>query len=121
MTDIYSSIYHKLEIIGILSVTQYDVIKNDPLEPLYIDRLGPDRYAIAHNRVVDGIMVPDPDMEIKVDHTGKSAEPLTFQDAGGRKVVYPEPGKVNLAVKNELVAYLDRWLTRMVKDGYRRE
>jgi hypothetical protein len=121
MNDIYHSMYHKLEIVGVLSVTGYDVIKNDPLLPLYIDRLGPDRYAIAHNRDIDGIMVPDPDMEIKVDHAGKSAEPLTFQDAESRKVVYPEPGKVNLAVKNELVAYLDRWLTRLVNDGYRRE
>jgi hypothetical protein len=121
MIDVYHSMYQKLEIIGVLSVTRYDMIKNDPLLPLFIDRLGPDRYAIAHNREIDGLMVPDPDMEIKVDHAGKSAEPLTFQDAGGRKVVYPEPGKVNLAVKNELVVFLDHWLTGLVNDGYRRE
>ena len=121
MNDVYSSIYHKLEIIGVLSVTQYDIIKNDPLLPLYIDRLGPDHYAIAHNREVDGIMVPDPDMEIKVDHARKSAEPLTFQNVNGKKMVYPEPGRVNLAVKNELVEFLDHWLTRLVNDGYRRE
>ena len=121
MDDIYHSIYHKLEIVGVLSVSQYDVIKNEPLLPLYVDRLGPDHYAIAHNREVDGIMVPDPDMEIRVDHAGKSAEPLTYQDAHGRKVVYPEQGRVNLAVKNELVEYLDQWLTRLVNDGYRRE
>jgi hypothetical protein len=121
MTDIYGAIYHNLEIIGVLSINHYDIIKNDPLEPLYIDRLGPGHYAIAHNRVVDGIMVPDPDMEIRVDKVKKIAEPLTFQNATGRKVVYPEPGKVNLTVKNELVTFLDHWLTQMVKDGYRRE
>ncbi|HTY15631.1 MAG TPA: hypothetical protein VMC42_07995 [Methanoregulaceae archaeon] len=119
--DIYHSIYHKLEIVGILSVSRYDIIKNEPLLPLYIDRLGPDHYAIAHNREVDGVLVPDPDMEIKVDQIGKTAEPLTFQDVRGRKVVYPEPGRVNLAVKNELVTFLDQWLTTLVNDGYRRD
>ena len=62
-----------------------DIIKNDPLIPLYIDRLAPDRYAIARNRVVDGVMIPDPDMEIRVDHEKKLAEPLTYQDQNGRK------------------------------------
>ncbi len=119
--DIYHSIYRNLEIVGILSVTRYDIIKNDPLLPLYIDRLGPDHYAIAHNHEVDDVLVPDPDMEIKVDHSQKTAEPLTFQDERGRKVVYPEPGKVNLAVKNELVVYLDQWLKSLVNDGYRRD
>jgi hypothetical protein len=120
MTEVYGSIYHKLDIIGILSVSEYDIIKNDPLMPLYIDRLAPDRYAIARNKVVDGVMIPDPDMEIRVDHDRKFAEPLTYQDQNCRKVVYPEPGSVNLAIKNELLIYLDRWLTEMINDGYRR-
>jgi hypothetical protein len=120
MTEVYGAIYHKLDVIGVLSVSEYDVIKNDPLTPLYIDRLAPDRYAIARNRIVDGVMIPDPDMEIRVDHEKKLAEPLTFQDPQGRKVVYPEPGKVNLSIKNELVTYLDHWLTEMINDGYRR-
>jgi hypothetical protein len=120
MADMYETLYHKLDMIGILSVSHYDIIKNEPLEPLYIDRLAPDRYAIAHNRTVDGMMVPDPDMEIRVDHSRKTAEPLIFQDAAGKKVVYPEPGKVNLSVKNELLTYLDHWLSQMISDGYRR-
>jgi hypothetical protein len=120
MTEIYAAIYHKLDIIGVLSVTDYDIIKNDPLTPLYVDRLAHDRYAIARNRIVDGIMIPDPDMEILVDHEKKMAEPLIYQDANGKKIVYPEPGKVNLTIKNELVKYLDLWLTDMINDGYRR-
>jgi len=120
MTEVYEAIYHKLDVIGVLSVSEYDVVKNDPLTPLYIDRLAPDRYAIAHNRVVDGVITPDPDMEIRVDHGKKLAEPLIFQDQKGRKVVYPEPGTVNLSIKNELVTYLNRWLTEMINDGYRR-
>lgn len=120
MTEVYRAIYNKLDIIGVLSVSEYDVVKNEPLTPLYIDRLAPGCYAIAHNRVMDGIMVPDPDMEIQVNHEHKLAEPLTYQDRNGRKAVYPEPGVVNLAIKNELVAYLDHWLTRMINEGYRR-
>ena len=120
MTDVYAEIYRKLDIIGVLSVREYDIVKNEPLTPLYIDRLAEDRYAIARNIMADGVLVPDPDMEIRVDHQKKIAEPLVFQDSKGKKVVYPEPGKVNLSVKNELVRYLDRWLTDMINDGYRR-
>ena len=120
MTDVYGRIYEKLEKIGILSVRQYAVIENPPNVPLCVDRLSNDRYAIAHNPLVDGVMVADPDMEIRVFSEKRTAEPLTFQDRSGRRVVYKEAGKVDLKVRNDLTAFLESWLTKLVNEGYRR-
>lgn len=120
MTDVYGRIYEKMEKIGILAVRQYAVIENPPGVPLCVDRLGTDRYAIAHNPVVDGVLVADPDMEIRVFPDKRTAEPLTFQDRTGRREVYTEAGKVDLRARNELTAFLESWLTRLVNEGYRR-
>lgn len=53
---------------GSFSVCGYEVTGNEPLTLHYIDRQAPDRIAIAHYRALDGVMVPEPDMEIRVDH-----------------------------------------------------
>jgi hypothetical protein len=121
MADIYERIYQDLKHLGVLEVRQYAVIHNDPYPPLCIDRLAPDHFAIAHNRNEDGTLVPDPDMEIRVFPDKKMAEPLTYQDANGRRIVYPEPGRVDLKTKNELTVYLGNWLKDLVEKGYHRE
>ncbi len=118
--DIYHSIYQKMKKIGILDVRQYAVIENPPYVPLCIDRLSPDTYAISQNPLVDGLMVADPDVEVHVDHAKETAEPLVYLSGETRKVVYPEPGKVNLAIRNELSAFLDRWLSDLIAQGFNR-
>ncbi len=105
---------------GILDVRQYAVIKNPPYVPLCIDRLSMDTYALSQNPVVDGVMVADPDIEVRVNHGEESAEPLVFQSGETRKVVYPEPGRVNLALRNELSEFLDRWLSDLIEQGFSR-
>lgn len=119
MTDVYEKIYQDLNHIGVMAIHDYAVIRNDPDPPLYIDRIGPDRYAIAHNRVENGQVITDTDMEIQVYPDRRMAEPLTYQDSTTRKVVYSEPGRVDLKVKNELTLFLERWLSSLVKSGYR--
>jgi hypothetical protein len=121
LPDVYHSIYQKLEKIGVLQVRQYAVIRNDPYVPLCIDRLDESTYAISQNPVVDGIVVADPDIEIKVDSSRKTAEPLTYQDPDTRKVVYTEPGRVNLAHRNEISGFLDKWLSELINQGFKRE
>jgi len=119
--DIYHSIYQKMKKIGILNVRQYAVIENPPYVPLCIDRLSEETYAISQNPVVDGLMVADPDIEVHVDHAKEIAEPLVYLSRETRKVVYPEPGKVNLAVRNELSTFLDRWLSELIAQGFTRD
>jgi uncharacterized protein YqiB (DUF1249 family) len=118
MVDIYQSIYAKLERIGIFKIRQYAVIEKPPYTPLCIDRLSDTVYALSQNPVVDGVVIADPDMEVRVVHQQKIAEPLCLQDRSGRRIVYQEPGKVDLRAKNDLAEYLDRWLTDLLSQGF---
>ncbi|MCU0631805.1 MAG: hypothetical protein MUC66_02380 [Methanolinea sp.] len=103
---------------GILDVRQYAVIENPPHVTLCIDRLSQDVYALSQNPEVDGVMVADPDMEVKVDRLQKTAEPLTFQAGDTRRVVYTAPGKVDLKARNELSRFLDTWLSDLIQKGF---
>ncbi len=118
MKDIYRNIYDKLDRMGIFSVSQYAVIERPPDLPLCIDRLAGDVYALSQNPVIDGVVVADPDMEIRVFHQNRTAEPLSLQNRSGRRVVYPESGRVDLKAKNELAEYLDSWLADLLSRGY---
>ena len=64
-------------------------------------------------------MIPDPDMEIKLDHQNKTAEALTYQDSFTFRVAYPEPGKINLKAKKELNEFLLQWLKNLKEQGHR--
>lgn len=118
MPDIYQSIYQKLEKIGVLEVRQYAVIERPPYVPLCIDRLSEDVYALSQNPEVDGVMVADPDMEIRVDRIRRTAEPLTFQAGEEKRVVYTSPGKVDLKARTELSRFLDTWLSDLIEKGF---
>ena len=118
MGDIYHTIYEKMEKIGVFSIHQYAVIEKSPYVPLCIDHIGPDVYALSQNPVIEGEVVPDPDIEIRISHQKRTAEPLVFQDRKGKRVVYPEPGKVDLKIKNDLAEYLDRWLSDLLSQGF---
>jgi uncharacterized protein YqiB (DUF1249 family) len=118
MVDLYQSIYAKLERIGVFEIRQYAVIEKAPYTPLCIDRLSDTVYALSQNPVVDGVVIADPDMEVRVVHQQRIAEPLCLQDRSGRRIVYPEPGKVDLRAKNDLAEYLERWLTDLISQGF---
>jgi uncharacterized protein YqiB (DUF1249 family) len=118
MGDMYHSIYEKLEKIGVFGVRQYAVIEKPPFTPLCIDHLEDSIYALSQNPVIGGQMVADPDIELRVHHEKKTAEPLCLQDRNGRRVVYPEPGKVDLGAKHDLAKFLDRWLSDLISQGF---
>ncbi|OPX66234.1 MAG: hypothetical protein A4E37_02185 [Methanoregulaceae archaeon PtaB.Bin056] len=121
MSDIYQSIYKKLEKIGVLDVRQYAVIEMPPYVPLCIDRLSDDVYALSQNPEVDGVMIADPDVEIRVDRARKTAEPLTLQTGETKREVYTAPGKVDLKARNELSRFLDTWLSDLIEKGFIRD
>jgi len=118
MQDVYHSIYQKIEKIGVFEVKQYAVIENPPHVPLCIDRLSEDVWALSQNPEVDGMMYADPDMEIRVDHLKKTAEPLTFQSGELRREVYTAPGRVDLKARNDLSRFLDTWLSDLIQKGF---
>jgi hypothetical protein len=75
--------------------------------------------AMAHYFEQNGDLVADPDMEIRVVLSMKMIEALTYQDQFGFRVVYPEPGKVNLQAKKELNQFLGQWLKNLIDQGHR--
>lgn len=103
---------------GVFSVRQYGIIEKSPLVPLCIDYLGQNVYALSQNPVIDNRLVADPDMEVRVDHVKRTAEPLSLQDQSGRKVVYPAAGRVDLSAKNSLAQFLDSWLDTLLAQGF---
>lgn len=103
---------------GIFSVRQYAVIERAPYTALCIDRLDDAVYALSQNPVIDGNVVADPDMEVRVVHEKRIAEPLCLQDQSGRRVVYPGPGRVDLKTKNDLARRLDSWLSDLISQGF---
>lgn len=118
MEDIYHAVYEKMDRMGIFSVRQYAVIEKPPYTTLCIDRLEDTVYALSQNPVIDGNVVADPDIEIRVFHEKRIAEPLSLQDRSGRRVVYPRPGKVDLKTKNDLAQRLDGWLSELISEGF---
>lgn len=117
---IYDRIYKKLEQLGILEIEQYGKKIVEGFMPLSVDKLGKNRYAIAHNFIQNGDVMADPDMEIRVDRENRVAEALTFQQdsVGMYQTVYPQPEKVDMKAKKELNEFLDQWLTNLINQGF---
>ncbi len=66
-----------------------------------------------------GDMIPDPDMEVRIDLEKQTAEALSYQDGYGYQMVYPEPDKVNVRTKKELNQFLKLWLSNLISQGHK--
>ena len=94
---------------------------------LHFDNLGKDKtgahqIALAHYFEQNGDLVPDPDMQVRVNTEMKTAEALTFQNMYVYQQVYEEEqGKhyVNIKLKKDLNAFLDNWLSNAIAQGHR--
>lgn len=75
--------------------------------------------AMAHYFELNGDLIADPDMEIRVVPGMQMVEALAYQDQFGYQVVYPEPGKVNLKAKKELNQFLGQWLRNLIAQGHK--
>ncbi len=99
---------------------EYLKFKSDGLMDLNVDRLAPDRIALAHNGIQNGDVMSDPDVEVRIYPDQKAAEALTFQNdyLGIYQEVYLEPGKFYPKLKKELNTFLDDWLCNMIEAKY---
>ena len=119
---IYEEIYKMLEelIEGFQFMPDYLKLKAPGFMDLNVDKLGVGVIALSqYYKDPSGHMIPDPDMEIKLDHQNKTAEALTYQDSFTFRVAYPEPGKINLKAKKELNEFLLQWLKNLKEQGHR--
>lgn len=118
-------IYEMLEELGVLEVTEYLKIKNEPYMDLNVDRLHGNVISMAHNYVQNGDLMADPDMTIEIYPEQRRAEALTFQNDGlgiwqtvynyddqGRKVA------VRPRLKRELNSFLLQWLRNLKSQGF---
>lgn len=91
--------------------------------PLSVDTLDREgkrlRIALAHNFEQNGDLVPDPDMELRVDLEAETVEALTYQDQRVYQEVYPAPGQVHLGLKISLNSFLSTWLTNISHQAFR--
>lgn len=120
---VYETIFDKLEKLGILNIkVGEDVhLKSSGFMDLVAERLEKDKYSLTHYFEQAGDLVPDPDMEVRVLTEQRIAEALSYQDQFGYRCVYPEPGKVDIKAKKDLNAYLNKWLTNLINQGFKYE
>ena len=78
------------------------------------------RFSLSHTVLEGSDIVPDPDMEIRIDSVNKTIEAMTFQDRDTYDEVYDEDGNIyNDGLKAELNKYLQRWLTNLLEQGHK--
>jgi len=129
MRDQFDQIYERLEdlIPGLRDLQQGDYRKSTSqgFMDLHLDVLSRTEkeliIALQHYYELNGDLVPDPDMEIRVYllPDWKKAEALTYQDTYLYQEVYPEPGKVIPVLKKDLNAFLIQWLKNLKSQGHK--
>ena len=90
------------------------------LMPLHIQRIGEDEIAVAHTYELNGDLLYDPEMTFRINTEEGALEPLTFRQDGSLSLyqeVYPEPGKWNPSLRNDLSAFAEQWLKNIETQG----
>lgn len=77
--------------------------------------------ALAHNGLLNGDVMADPDVEVRINKGKEECEALSFQNdyLGIYQQVYPDGGgKCNTKLKKDLNVFLDDWLSNIIDSGY---
>lgn len=77
--------------------------------------------ALAHNYELNGDLVPDPDMQIRIDTKAKTAEAMTFQNLYAYQEVSFDEAQTdpkNERLKKELNLFLSQWLNNAIEQGH---
>jgi hypothetical protein len=124
--SVQNSIYIKLQKIGILNnegrmKPRFMKFKAHGLMDLNVDKLSASMIAVAHNGVLNGDVMADPDVEIRVHREKEEVEALSFQNdyLGIYQQVYPDgSNKPNIKLQNEINIFLDEWLSNIIDCMY---
>lgn len=97
-------------------------LKSEEYMDLSVDRLGPDRIAVAHNFIQNGDLMADPDMEILIDMPSRTAFGMTYQldSLGVYQTAEDGAGHINADLRLELSSFLQKWLTTLEHQGFYR-
>lgn len=121
---IYETNYKKMEkIFGTAwQETSHVTLKSGGFMDLHFENIGENTFAMAHYFEQNGDLVPDPDMEIRVNPELKTVEALSYQCQLAYTVVYPDPenpNMFNIRAKIELNNFLGMWLRNIINQGFR--
>lgn len=75
--------------------------------------------ALAHYFELNGDLVPDPDMELRVDLENRTVEALTYQDLRRFDRVDDGQGRVRSDLERSLNDFLSLWLSNLHAQGHR--
>ena len=113
--------YKKLILVisDLLKLKEYRKLKANGYTDLNVDVLYREgnvkRIALAHNYELNGDIIPDPDMEVDVDHAMETVNAKTFQNI----YTHSEVGEGDVGLQNELNEFLDTWLTNLIDQGHK--
>lgn len=96
-------------------------LKSGGFMDLSINVLSGNTISMAHNYTQNSDLVPDPDMELRVDLTNRTVEALTFQSSLAFQRVYVvKEGKTYVypRIKRELNGFLEMWLKNLKTQGF---
>jgi uncharacterized protein YqiB (DUF1249 family) len=119
--NIFRDIYVQLKTIGILNDQgamkhSYMRFASSGLMDLHVDRLLATRLSVAHNGILNGDVMADPDMEILIYPERQEAEGVTFQnDYLGMYQDATDDKKM----RSELNVFLHDWLTNILNAEYK--
>ena len=91
----------------------------------YLGKTGNGRYvvvALSHYFEMNGDLIPDPDMQIRIDTKTQTAEAMTFQNQFLYQEIPSGPEKeteANKKLQRELDDFLDGWLSNALAQGHR--
>lgn len=129
---IYQTIYTKLDaILGIQDLIKHNTgfnlkLKSSGYMDLTVEILAknPDyiRISITHYGELNGDLMADPDMEIKIYTKHFMAEALSYQNdyMGIYQRVCTDHGNVNHKLKKDLNQFLNTWLNNLKAQGFKR-
>jgi len=121
---IYHDNYRRLFLLGVMDITSSKKIKSKGYMDLNIDVLEDNDetrvIAMAHNIIMDGDLIADPEMTIKLFKNTAETKVLIYQvySLGVYEKVYESENVVDYHSMYYLNRYLNNWLITLEERGY---
>jgi len=121
---IYHDNYRRLFLLGVMDITSFKKIKSKGYMDLNIDVLEDNDetrvIAMAHNIIMDGDLIADPEITIKLFKNTAEAKVLTYQvySLGVYEKIYESENVVDYHSMYYLNRYFNNWLITLEERGY---
>ena len=121
---IYNDNYRRLFLLGVMDITSFKKIKSKGYMDLNIDVLEDNDetrvIAMAHNIIMDGDLIADPEITIKLFKNTAEAKVLTYQvySLGVYEKIYESENVVDYHSMYYLNRYFNNWLITLEERGY---